>query len=492
MRKVIDLRRPLGSVPIEDIELTAKSRDDIPAVLIGLQAIYRNKATREELFRLLDKRVLPDRRRDTGRLGMELWAILVMGVLKHGLNCDYDRLHWLVNKEVDVQRFLGHSPGVADGEYELQTIRDNVELMTPELLREVSQLVAATGHKVLGNKAHRIDIGRHSDSLPRVSRCRHSGTSVPEMTECEAAIRRRNAVWRKAGIPPGWVTLDSVDLDRFHTRPEIARDCLRSLLDAMRADGTDPHDYQFVEPSAGAGAFYDLLPAGRRTGIEIVPGRAEFECCDFLTWVPPANCLPYAVVGNPPFGDRAWLALKFVNHAATFADWIGMILPMAFKSSGKGSPKFRVRGAGPIHSEELPADSFVGVGGERKQVNAVWQVWRRGAPNPRPSASCTEWVDLFAIDPRPHRRCGHRRMKEADWFLQRTFYGQPPDLVRTFDEVRYRDAYGIAIRKDKPGVTAALRNADWNRHSLRAAHNCRHIGMEHIRAALTEAGFDDG
>ena len=54
MRKVIDLRRPLGSVPIEDIKLDVKSRDDI-------QAIYKDKATREELFRLPDAHVLPDR-----------------------------------------------------------------------------------------------------------------------------------------------------------------------------------------------------------------------------------------------------------------------------------------------------------------------------------------------------------------------------------------------------------------------------------------------
>lgn len=73
-------------------------------------------------------------------------------MLKQGLNCDCDRLHRLVNKEMDVQRFLGRSPGGVDGDYELQTIRDNVELMMPELLREVSQLVAATGHKVLGKK----------------------------------------------------------------------------------------------------------------------------------------------------------------------------------------------------------------------------------------------------------------------------------------------------------------------------------------------------
>ena len=160
MRKVINLERPLGSVPIEDIKLDAKSRDDIPALLIGLQAIYRSKATREELFRLLDEHILPDRRRDTGRPGMELWTILVMGILKQGLNCDYDRLHRLVNKEMDVQRFLGHSPGFAEGEYELQNIRDNVELMTPELLREVNDLVAATGHKVLGKKPGAALVGR--------------------------------------------------------------------------------------------------------------------------------------------------------------------------------------------------------------------------------------------------------------------------------------------------------------------------------------------
>ena len=84
MRNVIELRRRLGSVPIGDIELDAKSRDDIPAVLIGLQAVRGNGETRDELLRLLDERILPGVRRDTGRQGMDFWAILVMGVLKQG------------------------------------------------------------------------------------------------------------------------------------------------------------------------------------------------------------------------------------------------------------------------------------------------------------------------------------------------------------------------------------------------------------------------
>ena len=81
MRRGVDLRRPLGSVPIKDIEFDVKSRDAIPAIPISLQAIYKDEATREDLFRLLAPRVLPDRRRDTGCPGMDLWATLVMGVL---------------------------------------------------------------------------------------------------------------------------------------------------------------------------------------------------------------------------------------------------------------------------------------------------------------------------------------------------------------------------------------------------------------------------
>ena len=52
---------PLGSVLIEEIALDTKSSDDIPALLIGLQAIYTNDATRTELFCLLDEHITPAR-----------------------------------------------------------------------------------------------------------------------------------------------------------------------------------------------------------------------------------------------------------------------------------------------------------------------------------------------------------------------------------------------------------------------------------------------
>ena len=39
---------------------------------------------------------------------MDLWKILVLGVVKQGLACDYDRLENLGNRHLDVRAMLGH------------------------------------------------------------------------------------------------------------------------------------------------------------------------------------------------------------------------------------------------------------------------------------------------------------------------------------------------------------------------------------------------
>ena len=307
----------------------------------------------------------------------------------------------------------------------------------------------------------------------------------------EQAKDRRNAAWIGNPLIPSWIAPHKVKLDRFFTRPAIARECHASLLDAMARDHANAAHYKFVEPAAGTGAFFDLLPPERAIGLDILTDRSDFQQCDYLGWKPPANGHSYVAVGNPPFGYRAWLALAFVNHSATFADYIGFILPMAFQSEGKGSPKHRVNGAELVQSMSLPPDAFLNETGQSVKINALWQVWRRGVNNRTPATTCDQWIDLFTVDMRKERLCGQDRLHDADWFLQRTFYGDPPSLVRDFSEVRYVCGYGIIIKKHKRDVTRLLQTTNWRRYSNLAAHNCNHISMYHIRNALTDAGFVD-
>lgn len=302
----------------------------------------------------------------------------------------------------------------------------------------------------------------------------------------------RNKSWAKIPHIPNWVNVHNVGLDQFFTRNHIARACWMSLSSYMADDGADLSHYKFVEPSAGFGAFYDLLPDQRRVGIDVVQYRSEFIQSDFLSWSPKKNGYTYACIGNPPFGYRAWLALAFLNHAALFSDYVGFILPMGFQSRGKSNVQDRVKGLRLAHCSLLPPDSFVGADGKSAKVNALWQIWTRKGADEKPEvATCNQYLDLFTVDMRKERLCGQTRLTEADFFLQRTFYSEPPELVTSFDQVKYVCGYGIVIKKNKAGVLEALRETDWREYSNLASHNCRHISMCHIRAALTDKGFKD-
>lgn len=155
MRTVIQPQLKFGETDIADIVIDPKSRDDIPQLLRGLQYLYTEVSLRQRVFAILEE-VLPDRADrkgkasgQTGRPGMEQWKILVLGVLRLGLNADYDRIQELANQHKTIRQMLGHSDWLDEHEYELQTIRDNVSLFTPELLGRINQAVVDAGHSLL-------------------------------------------------------------------------------------------------------------------------------------------------------------------------------------------------------------------------------------------------------------------------------------------------------------------------------------------------------
>ena len=76
---------------------------------------------------------------------MELWKILVCGVLRLDLNADYDRVCELANHHNTIREMLGHGP-FNEETYHFQTLKDNVSLFTPEVLDKINQLVVEAGH----------------------------------------------------------------------------------------------------------------------------------------------------------------------------------------------------------------------------------------------------------------------------------------------------------------------------------------------------------
>jgi IS5 family transposase len=152
MRQLFDPQLELGATPIEDIIFNARSRDDIPQLLRGLQHIYTIPTCREAVFEILQNNIKPDTSFDNGRPGMDLWVILVLGTLRLGLGCDYDRLHDLANEHRTIRMMLGHNDWEDGHIYGLQTLRDNVSLLTESMLQEINKVVVDAGHGVVEKK----------------------------------------------------------------------------------------------------------------------------------------------------------------------------------------------------------------------------------------------------------------------------------------------------------------------------------------------------
>lgn len=303
------------------------------------------------------------------------------------------------------------------------------------------------------------------------------------------AIEIRDKAWENTDRIPIWVRGRDIGLDQFNTLPEVAEYCWNSLQNFLKKDKVILNNYKIIEPSAGTGFFYNLLPKKNRIGIDVEKYDKEYIQQDFLTWTPTIGDEPCMAVGNPPFGYRGWLALAFINRASEFCDYVGFILPMSFQSDGKGSPKNRVIGMKLVHSEKLPNDLFVLPNGERTQINTLWQIWKKGNATTLPDLSvCDSFIDLFTVDLRKERLCGMNKINNCNLFLQRTYFGKHPELVSDFSKVKYGCGYGIIIKKEKEGITKVLKNINWDKYSNLATHNCRHISMYHIKQALIENG----
>lgn len=159
------------------------------------------------------------------------------------------------------------------------------------------------------------------------------------------------------------------ELDQFYTAPDIAKTC----IDFARKRLSHLNFQSFVEPSAGAGAFSNEIGQSC-IAIDLDPKCAGAIQADFLKWQPASTEGAQLVIGNPPFGKNASLAVRFFNHAAGFADAIAFIVPLSFR---KASVQKRLdRNFHLVETLQLPEEAFI-FEGKSYAVPCEFQVWER-------------------------------------------------------------------------------------------------------------------
>ena len=166
--------------------------------------------------------------------------------------------------------------------------------------------------------------------------------------------------------------------DQYYTKSSVARKCIDKICESLPLS----ESYQWIEPSAGNGAFLNILPSTfDKIGIDLEPKSSGIQQGNFLDWVPTSE-KRRIFFGNPPFGRQGSLAKLFIKHASQYADIIAFILPRSFvkPSMSRAFPLiFHC-----LHSEELEKNAFE-VNNTEYDVPCVFQIWeKRDSDRPLP------------------------------------------------------------------------------------------------------------
>jgi hypothetical protein len=162
-------------------------------------------------------------------------------------------------------------------------------------------------------------------------------------------------------------------LEQFYTNPEVASNiCLANVRNIL-CSFVDLNEVLFIEPSAGDGSFYNLLPENK-LGFDIDPKIEDIIQADFLEVS--ASQLgqdeKMVIVGNPPFGKKGILALQFLNEGLRMSPFVCFILPVIFKKwsvQSKVNPMAKL-----LFKTDLPKNSFIF---KKKPCNihCCFQIW---------------------------------------------------------------------------------------------------------------------
>ena len=281
-------------------------------------------------------------------------------------------------------------------------------------------------------------------------------------------------LYKLAKIPVDYSHFSPKDKDQFYTDKKTAKYCYQVFQDLVS------NDFTFIEPSAGDGSFLPFLD--KYIALDIEPKNDNIKKQDFLEWTPPLG--KYCCIGNPPFGLRGHLALKFINHSAKFCDYVAFILPQLFESDGKGSPRKRVKGLNLIHSEKINS-SFYYPGNKKVKVECIFQIWSKNDKNEKYNIlkHNEDLMKIYSLSDggTPSSTRNKNMLYDCDIYLPSTCFGQKNMKYYTcFDDLPGKKGYGIVFKKNKQASLIKFKNLNWNKIAFLSTNSAYNIRKSQI------------
>lgn len=277
--------------------------------------------------------------------------------------------------------------------------------------------------------------------------------------------------------------------DQFFTPENTAKYCYNKFIEIINQKGESEDIYKYIEPSAGSGNFLKLLPKNRRIGLDIESLLDEIEVQDFLEWKPNEEC-KFVTIGNPPFGLRGNLALRFINHASEFSDYVCFILPQLFESDGKGVPRKRVKNLNLLHSEKINT-LFISPDNKEIKVECIYQIWSKFHTNINYAIKTSDdsSIKVYSLSDggTPSTTRNKNMLYICDIYLSSTCFGKDNMIYyNSFDELPRKKGYGIVFIKNKDESLEKFKNIDWSSIAFKSTNSAYNIRKSQIIEAFNK------
>jgi hypothetical protein len=273
--------------------------------------------------------------------------------------------------------------------------------------------------------------------------------------------------------------------DQFFTPINTAKNFFDIFCNEIKKYDEDYNDFTYIEPSAGDGSFLRVLPENT-ISMDIDPKHDSIIEYDYLDWNPEHTDNNFVVFGNPPFGLRGHMALKFINHSTNFADYVCFILPQLFESDGKGTPRKRVNDFNLIYSGKIEPNFYEPNKNELK-VNTIFQIWSKYHSNKDYDIQTfnTERMRIYSLsDGGTVSTTRNKRMiNECDLYIPSTCFGKSNVKCYTkFTDLPGEKGYGVVFSVDKEKMIEKMLSIDWGEVAFLSTNSAYNLRTSQIYA----------
>lgn len=152
-----------------------------------------------------------------------------------------------------------------------------------------------------------------------------------------------------------------IELDKYYTSKELAKYCVSKTKEIIGEENIT----EWLEPSAGCGNFLDYL-GNNYLAYDISPEDKRIVKQDYLKLdlgYKKGRC----TIGNPPFGNRNILSVRFFKKSIQLGDYIAFILPISQYKNNMQMYEFDL-----IYSEDLGLKDY-----STKQLHCCFNIYTR-------------------------------------------------------------------------------------------------------------------